>query len=191
MNENSISAIIQAYNEFLFRDGSLSEHYFQLSQLQIKKIQDYEKMIRELQGLMEEKEILQYVSSVPLTFNQQRIRVEKIDFFDRSKEEVLLRFYGKIYDICHHAYSQLRKVKEVSRSLIESLQRLQETLTIVKRIGRNTIFNGLSHLQQNAQVASQLLSYSKINIIEICMSFPLHDHESAKAIQALLNKVKF
>lgn len=193
LNEISISNIITSYNSYLFRDGSLSEQYFQLTQIYTSRIEEYNRILEQQHLLTAENcNLIDYVSSVPLTFNEQRSKITEKVVYDNGLELMILRLYGKVFDISHRIISQLALIKDlssVSLLLEQAVHRLTTILTNIKKSGRKTLFKAFTYSNKINPFSSELLKYSKINVIESYLKFFPDTENSGEILQDLINTV--
>ena len=186
LSEFSTETIIESYNSYLFKNGSLSEQYIQLSNFHIKNMKEYNELIIEHSNLCKNLSLSIYESSVPYTYNQLRTESSRKMHYNQHSEELLLKIYMQTHGIFHLLSTKLKKIQTLTKISPKSsmhLKNLANLLANIKKYGRKTLFTIVSNQTLNIVNNSVLLQYLKINIGDISSKlFPV-DVKSRKLLQ--------
>ncbi|OMJ82188.1 hypothetical protein SteCoe_17211 [Stentor coeruleus] len=185
-NEN-IECVIKAMNMYNFRDGSLSERYFFLSQCHLRKIEEFNMTIKELSSItdIEKKENLG--STLPLTFNMQRTQ----DYPDKSDElieKLLLKAYTETYAMGHRIIKfiiNIKNISSLSSRIYPNYKKLKNLIFNENKKGRKTLLKAITQTTQ-APEPLESLTKSKLNIYQEYLKHYPNDISNALFIQNII-----
>ncbi|OMJ75301.1 hypothetical protein SteCoe_25574 [Stentor coeruleus] len=187
INKNSIDFIIKTMNGFMFMDGSLSERYYQLSQIHIKKIEEFNEVIKELTCISD-------INTEPFkgynlytTYNLQRTLDDKI-INEETLEKSILRIYAETYALGHRITKLLTGVRNVSSmpaKVLISYKKLLRLITNEKKKGRKTLLKAATQTSLATEPCENWMK-TKLNIIDEYLKHYSNDTKTAFIIQNIV-----
>lgn len=176
----------------MFRDGSLSERYFQLSQCHIHKIEEFNKAIKELSNITDIERKPGIGMTLPLTYNMQRTQDDKA-VKEETIEKLLLKTYSETFAMGHRILKLISGVKNVASMpsrIYTSYKKLQNLLVNDKKIGRKTLLKAITQASLTSQLSENTMK-SKLNIAEEYLKHYPKDFPTALTIQSIVKSVFF
>ncbi|OMJ72459.1 hypothetical protein SteCoe_29087 [Stentor coeruleus] len=187
LTKESIDSIIKTLNMYMFRDGSLSERYFQLSQCHIRKIEEFNKAIKEISNITDIDRKPNIGVTLPLTYNMQRTQHDKM-IKEETIEKLLLKTYSETFAMGHRILKLISNIKNVSSMpsrIYSSYKKLQNILVNNKKKGRKTLLKALTQASLTSEPSENTMK-SKLNIAEEYLKHYPKDFSTALAIQSIV-----
>lgn len=181
VSDQAADLVIESFKKLMFRDGSLSEQYVQLSQVHHSKVEELSKDLEELKTLIGNFELSRIEAPSSQTFNILRSDLEsKRKSVDDCIEKLVLKVYGDTLVVFHRFYVQLRGIEENSEfteSIMRNFKSLELALADLKKQGRRTLFKAMSEQSVSADRRNNLFFNSKLSFEEVIMK---HNPENKK-----------
>lgn len=177
----------------MFRDGSLTEQYINLSQIHNSKVEDLYEAINELTMLTKNLKESNVELRSKKTLNMLRSGIGSIEKnVDDSMEKIVLDVYGSTLSIFHRFHSQIRSIEgnsELNEEISKYFKHLENSLASLKREGRRTLFKALSEQTVTAERKNHLFFNSKLTIEEIFLRYYPEDKSLGFKVALLIKQV--
>lgn len=174
----------------MFADGSLSERYFQLSQIHIKKIEEFNEAVKELTSLSSPDAEPFKWSSLYTTYNLQRTLDEKIPN-EETIEKILLKIYAETYAFGHRIAKLLTGIRNVSSmpaKILVSYKTLLKLIMNERKKGRKTLLKVATQTTLASEPSENWMK-TKLNIIDEYLKHYSNDTKTAFIIQNIVKSV--
>ena len=189
ITHESIQKIINEYESFELKEEALSDQFYNLSQYKLSKLEEYKKIVNELQILTENYNISNYKSLFPDTLIEKRSKITNfITTYDKT-EKLALNLYTDIHSLCIRLIFQIKKF--FGFALKEKLKILNEKLENL--LSNNQKFTSPLRLRSSLKpFFNTKLSFLSLDLTEKFLSFYPNEKTSAKifceAIKSVIAK---
>lgn len=190
VTSENVECVIKNMNIYTFKDGSLSERYFFLSQCHMRKIEEFNRTIKELSSITDIDKKENLGSTLTLTFNMQRTQDDP-EKSDELIEKVLLKIYTETYAMGHRIVKLLINIKNISNMpsrIYPSYKKLKNLIFNENKKGRKTLLKAITQTNQ-APEPLESLTKSKLNIYQEYLKHYPNDFSNALSIQNIIKSV--